>query len=344
MIRKRTKEIHRLIEAFEKEANQFYDIEFSVFYLSQNGPVEDRKFHEKNHTIMLWQYQGNMDEKNVSERVTKNVMESNLQWGLKGAQYTCCGVIEGPETDLFVKMAKRSANLFDKNEIRKIQNAITAKLRQKLKENGVERTIMAFNRNPLGIWMSYLLYHLSMVQEDFQPINRIDPEPFCLSLLALEKLLEDKKPSKSDRSSKRLEDIKFKVALSFPGEKRRYVSNVVKQLKKTLGSDSVFYDYDYQSQLARPNLDVFLQKIYREQSELIVVFLCKEYSEKEWCGLEFRAVRDMIKSKNSDKVMFVKFDDSQIDGLFSVDGYISAEQHSSNEIADFVLQRIELNS
>ena len=32
------------------------------------------------------------------------------------------------------------------------------------------------------------------------------------------------------------------------------------------------------------------------QSELLVFFLCKEYQEKDWCGLEWRASRDLLKN------------------------------------------------
>ena len=88
---------------------------------------------------------------------------------------------------------------------------------------------------------------------------------------------------------------------------------MVERLKSELEADKVFYDFDYQAQLARPNLDQLLQRIYREQSDLIVVFLAKEYEEKKWCGLEWRAIRDIIKSKDDGRIMFVRMDDAAID-------------------------------
>jgi hypothetical protein len=129
--------------------------------------------------------------------------------------------------------------------------------------------------------------------------------------------------------------------MSFPGEKRAYVSEVVEALRKTTGQDSVFYDYDYQSQLARPNLDTLLQCIYRNQSELIIVFLCAEYTQKQWCGLEWRAIRDIIKSKNDERVMFVRFDDAPVDGVLSIDGYIDARVHSASQLAKFIMERLD---
>ena len=94
----------------------------------------------------------------------------------------------------------------------------------------------------------------------------------------------------------RVEEMQFKVALSFPGERRPYVEAVAAELKKRLPAGAVFYDRDFTSQLARPNLDTLLQRIYITNSDLVVVFLCAEYQEKEWCGLEWRAVREIIKA------------------------------------------------
>ncbi|OOF00453.1 disease resistance protein [Salinivibrio sp. IB643] len=145
-----------------------------------------------------------------------------------------------------------------------------------------------------------------------------------------------------DKSTTKLEDINFKVALSFPGEKRPYVANVVEKLKRVFGTDSIFYDFDYQSQLARPNLDTYLQSIYRDQADLVVVFLCEDYIKKQWCGLEWRAIRDIIKHKEDDKVMFINFDNANVEGVFSIDGYIDATYHDENSVAQFITERVNL--
>jgi len=204
----------------------------------------------------------------------------------------------------------------------------------------IGKPIVVVNDNPLSIWLNYLLYHLSLENPGRDRAHKIDPDPFSLSLLVLERLSVDKSVGKVDRSTTKLANIHFKVAVSFPGEKRRYVSRVVDFLRGQLGKDSVFYDFDYKAQLARPNLDTLLQKIYRDQSDLIVVFLCAEYAEKQWCGLEWRAIRDIIKSKQDERVMYIRFDDAQVDGVLSIDGYIDGCAHSAEEVANFILTRI----
>ena len=87
----------------------------------------------------------------------------------------------------------------------------------------------------------------------------------------------------------RLEEIRFKVAFSFPRELRNYVKAVSDVVKRSLPAGSVFYDEDFIAQLARPNLDSLLQAVYLRHSDLIVVFLSADYERKLW-------VRDRVES------------------------------------------------
>ncbi|MFZ2404183.1 MAG: TIR domain-containing protein, partial [Methylobacter sp.] len=136
---------------------------------------------------------------------------------------------------------------------------------------------------------------------------------------------------------------RFQVALSFPGEQRDYVAEVAQHLAEKLGQDQVFYDQWYQAELARPNLDTHLQTIYHDDSQLIVPFLCADYERKEWCGLEWRAIRDLIKKRNDGDIMPLRFDGTHIPGLFSIDGYIDLQKHNPKQTADLILQRLPAN-
>ncbi|MFN0149618.1 MAG: TIR domain-containing protein [bacterium] len=141
----------------------------------------------------------------------------------------------------------------------------------------------------------------------------------------------------------RVEEMRFKVALSFPGEKRAYVAEVAAEVKKRLGRGTVFYDKDFTAQLARPNLDTLLQRIYLNNSDLVVVFLCAEYERKDWCGLEWRAIRNIIKNKNDHAIMFMRFDEADVSGTFSIDGHVSLEEHTPLESARLIVERVRLN-
>jgi hypothetical protein len=132
------------------------------------------------------------------------------------------------------------------------------------------------------------------------------------------------------------------VGLSFPGESRDYVERVVAELERRLGPNSYFYDNNYVSQLARPSLDVLLQDIYRNRSKLVVVFLSANYQEKEWCGVEFRAIKEIIMERENRRVMFVKMDEGSVDGVFKTDGYIDGRRYTSDEVARFIVERVNL--
>ena len=141
----------------------------------------------------------------------------------------------------------------------------------------------------------------------------------------------------------RVEEMRFKVALSFPGEHRDYVSGVAAELKRRLPRGSVFYDKDFMAQLARPNLDTLLQKIYLNNSDLVAVFLCADYERKQWCNLEWRAIREIIKNRSDHSIMLMRFDDSSIQGLLSLDGYVDLREHTPVQAARLVVERVRLN-
>ncbi|MCG8572527.1 MAG: TIR domain-containing protein [Spirochaetes bacterium] len=332
-----------MIKAFEREADQFHDADFTVFYISGDELSADKIFAHPNHTIMLWQYYGKLDVKNGIDKFTRNLRESNLKWGIRGAKLTCFAVIEGESCNLFSRMAKRAGSIFNDKEANIIKNRLVKEI-QEAEKDSVKTSVAVVNDNEMAIWLNFLLYYISKTASGKKILTKIEPDPFSLSLFALESLLNNPKIEKVDKSLSKVDQIDFQVAMSFPGEQRTYVSKIVDLLRKQLGKDQIFYDHDYQSQLARPNLDSLVQNIYKNNSELIVVFLCKEYSEKEWCGLEWRAIRDIIKAKEDERVMFVRFDDSEIDGIFSIDGYIDANSFSKNDVANFIIERITLLS
>lgn len=137
---------------------------------------------------------------------------------------------------------------------------------------------------------------------------------------------------------------RFRIALSFPGEHRPFVEQVAEHLASAVGRERVLYDRFYEAELARPDLDTYLQRLYRDESELIAVFLCADYERKEWCGLEWRAVRDLIKRRQTASVMPLRFDNTEIPGLFSIDGYIWIDNRSPEDIAERIIERWQLNS
>lgn len=132
----------------------------------------------------------------------------------------------------------------------------------------------------------------------------------------------------------------FDVSFTFAGESRDVVEQVVRELEKIIDKNYIFYDNNYISQLARPSLDTLLQDIYRNRSKLIVVFLCEKYQDKKWCGLEFRAIREMIMEKETTKIMYIRLDAGHVDGVFNTDGYIDGTKFTPQQLANFISERL----
>ncbi len=148
--------------------------------------------------------------------------------------------------------------------------------------------------------------------------------------------------ARSEAKAVDITEHEFDVALSFPGEIRGYIESIAMELERLVGPDSYFYDNNYIAQLAVASLDTLLHDIYGKRSMLVVVFLCKEYQDKEWCGLEFRVVKALIMEKQHRRVMFVRMDDCDVDGVFKTDGYIDGRKYSPDDIASFIEERISL--
>jgi len=91
--------------------------------------------------------------------------------------------------------------------------------------------------------------------------------------------------------------------------------------------------------LARPSLDTLLQGIY-SRAKLNVVFLSADYQKKDWCGVEFRAVRQVIFAREDSRVMFVRTDDGEVEGVFKTDGYVDARRFGPDRIAEFICERL----
>jgi hypothetical protein len=136
--------------------------------------------------------------------------------------------------------------------------------------------------------------------------------------------------------------FRFQIALSFPGEFRPRVKMIAEALAATVTQERVLYDEWIRAELARPNLDVYLPQLYHEQSLLLVFFLCGEYARKDWCGLEWRAGRDLLKRKADDRLMFLRLDHADIPGIYSIDGYLDISSMPDDQVAAEILKRLAI--
>jgi hypothetical protein len=135
---------------------------------------------------------------------------------------------------------------------------------------------------------------------------------------------------------------RFSVAFSFAGETRDRVAPIASLLAQRLTRDRVLYDKFYPAEFARPNLDLHLQRLYREDSDLIVVVICADYQGKPWTGLEWRAIRTVLNKGGGDSIMLLRKDRAELDGTDStVDGFLELEDYSDDQAADLILERLK---
>jgi nucleoside phosphorylase/predicted acylesterase/phospholipase RssA len=136
---------------------------------------------------------------------------------------------------------------------------------------------------------------------------------------------------------------RFRVAFSFAGEKRDFVAQVAALLAARFTEAAILYDKYHEAEFARRDLGFYLPDLYHDQSDLVVVVVCRDYQQKEWCGLEWDAIFDLLKKRKNSEVMLCRFDHAMVQGLFSTAGFVELDDKTPEEAATRVLERLALN-
>jgi hypothetical protein len=131
--------------------------------------------------------------------------------------------------------------------------------------------------------------------------------------------------------------------LSFPRDQREYVEQVADALAERFGEEHVLYDRFHTAEFAKPRLAFDLPNLYRQQSDLIVVFLCRGYLQREWCGLEWDAIYSHVKDGNTKQVMLFRADEAEVPGLHGLEGFVPMNDFSPGQAATEILRRLATN-
>jgi hypothetical protein len=137
---------------------------------------------------------------------------------------------------------------------------------------------------------------------------------------------------------------RFRIGLSFPGEKRAFVEPIAANLATKFGRTQILYDKFHEAEFARPELDVYLPTLYRTECDLIAVFLCADYANKKFCRLEWRFIRQLIATTEANRIMLLSFDNIGAIhelGILEGDGYVSIAARPPREIAELIQQRLD---
>ena len=135
---------------------------------------------------------------------------------------------------------------------------------------------------------------------------------------------------------------RFRVALSFAGEKRDFVAQVAALLAARFTEATILYDKYHEAEFGRRDLGFYLPDLYRDQSDLVVVVVCRDY-QKEWCGLEWDAIFDLLKKRKNSEVLLCRFDHAMVQGLYSTAGFVELDDKTPEEATTRILERLAVN-
>ena len=135
----------------------------------------------------------------------------------------------------------------------------------------------------------------------------------------------------------------FAIALSFPGEHRDYVEQVALALLPALGGEHgkarVFYDKWHEGKIIGYGSNRKLQQVYAHDSDLIVPFYCQDYLTKNWCGVELRAIEELLFNQQFERVLPFRFDMAEIPSSFPADLFPVVTERPPEDIARLILER-----
>lgn len=136
---------------------------------------------------------------------------------------------------------------------------------------------------------------------------------------------------------------RFAVGFSYAGAERERVAPLAERLAQRLGEERVLFDRFHEAELAIPDLDVYLPRLYRDHTALIVVVLSPDYPRKRWCGLEWRWIRQLILESAQGRIMLLKLGDpgdlSEL-GIVAGDGYLDIARRPAAEVVARIEQRL----
>jgi len=135
---------------------------------------------------------------------------------------------------------------------------------------------------------------------------------------------------------------RYQVALSFAGEQRSYVEKVAQALLAR--HIAVFYDRFEQAALWGKDGVEFFHKIFASDAAKVVMFISKEYVEKNWTRHERRSAFSRAIEDQDDYILPVRFDDTDVPGLPSTIQYVKAQDFEPSALAMLIAKKIGLGS
>jgi hypothetical protein len=130
----------------------------------------------------------------------------------------------------------------------------------------------------------------------------------------------------------------YDIALSFAGEDRDYVDQVANVL---VGKGvKVFYDSFEEADLLGKDLYSHFADIYGHRARFAVMFVSAAYGAKLWTNHERKAAQSKAFTQNSEYILPVRFDDTEIPGMLPTTGYVRASEKTPEQLASLLIEKL----
>lgn len=132
---------------------------------------------------------------------------------------------------------------------------------------------------------------------------------------------------------------KYDFALSFAGKDRGYAQKLADLLDA--GGYSVFYDKRELAHLLGKNLYDRLSSIYKDEAQYCVMFLSAHYGQDRWTKHERESAQARAFEQNSEYIIPIRLDDTEIPGILTTVGYLDLRKISIEEVYQVLMEKLQ---
>lgn len=133
----------------------------------------------------------------------------------------------------------------------------------------------------------------------------------------------------------------YDVAVSYASEDLAYVRDVVERLEAA--EIRVFFDKNEEATLWGKNLNAYFTDLYRNRTNFVLMFVSEAYGKKRWTAVEREAAQSRAQEEDTEYILPVRFDDTELSGLLPTVGYIDVQGYQPADVARLLLQKLGRN-
>ncbi|WP_445166793.1 TIR domain-containing protein [Mycolicibacterium sp. Dal123E01] len=136
------------------------------------------------------------------------------------------------------------------------------------------------------------------------------------------------------------EQYDFDIAVSFAGENRGFVEDVVRRVQQSAPDIAIFYDSDYRYESWGKDGIEYFTDVYLKRSRFVAMFISKHYAEKEWPRAEKRSALARALTERNEYVLPIRIDETELTGMPPSVMYIDAVREGIEGISNGILHKI----